>query len=187
VLVERVTDTVEFDKPLDWTCPSCAANVFAAKTHCFKCNTPKPAVAAAPDGAASGQASAAAESSAAPATAAAPAAVAPPPTPPPELVATAPAASRGVLAALSAALAALFAQPGAPPPAAQAADAAPAAAAPVWARPRPPWNTWEAVASKQNVAVCVRLQERASGREFAVSHGTSALSFSPLSVSISLV
>jgi len=26
----------------DWTCPSCNANVFASKTSCFRCGTPKP-------------------------------------------------------------------------------------------------------------------------------------------------
>ncbi len=27
----------------DWTCPVCSALVFASKTECFKCRTPKPA------------------------------------------------------------------------------------------------------------------------------------------------
>ena len=26
----------------DWTCPNCAAHVFASKTACYKCRTPKP-------------------------------------------------------------------------------------------------------------------------------------------------
>ena len=29
-------------KPGDWTCPGCGANVFSNKTHCFKCGTPSP-------------------------------------------------------------------------------------------------------------------------------------------------
>jgi len=29
-------------RPGDWTCPSCRANVFASRSECFKCNTPKP-------------------------------------------------------------------------------------------------------------------------------------------------
>lgn len=29
-------------RPGDWTCPECKANVFASKTHCFRCNAPKP-------------------------------------------------------------------------------------------------------------------------------------------------
>ena len=29
-------------RPGDWTCPSCHANVFASKTECFRCQTPKP-------------------------------------------------------------------------------------------------------------------------------------------------
>jgi phosphopantetheinyl transferase (holo-ACP synthase) len=29
-------------RPGDWECPSCGANVFASKSACFKCNTPKP-------------------------------------------------------------------------------------------------------------------------------------------------
>ena len=29
-------------RPGDWECPSCQAHVFASKTHCFRCNTPKP-------------------------------------------------------------------------------------------------------------------------------------------------
>ena len=29
-------------RPGDWTCPSCSANVFASKTECFRCRTPKP-------------------------------------------------------------------------------------------------------------------------------------------------
>jgi len=27
----------------DWTCPACQSNVFASKSACFKCNTPRPA------------------------------------------------------------------------------------------------------------------------------------------------
>ena len=29
-------------RPGDWTCPGCQANVFASKSECFKCQTPKP-------------------------------------------------------------------------------------------------------------------------------------------------
>ena len=29
-------------RPGDWTCPNCSANVFASKTACFRCQTPKP-------------------------------------------------------------------------------------------------------------------------------------------------
>lgn len=29
-------------RPGDWECPSCGANVFASKSHCFKCQTPRP-------------------------------------------------------------------------------------------------------------------------------------------------
>ena len=29
-------------RPGDWTCPSCGANVFASKSNCFRCQTPKP-------------------------------------------------------------------------------------------------------------------------------------------------
>ena len=29
-------------RPGDWRCPSCGANVFASKTECFRCQTPKP-------------------------------------------------------------------------------------------------------------------------------------------------
>mmetsp|Transcript_36544 Transcript_36544/g.92613 ORF Transcript_36544/g.92613 Transcript_36544/m.92613 type:complete len:247 (+) Transcript_36544:78-818(+) len=29
-------------RPGDWTCPECGANVFAMKSACFRCNTPKP-------------------------------------------------------------------------------------------------------------------------------------------------
>jgi len=29
-------------RPGDWTCPECGANVFAMKSSCFRCNTPKP-------------------------------------------------------------------------------------------------------------------------------------------------
>jgi len=29
-------------RPGDWTCPSCASVVFASKSACFKCDTPKP-------------------------------------------------------------------------------------------------------------------------------------------------
>merc|ERR1719343_164902 len=29
-------------KPGDWDCPSCGAMVFASKSSCFKCGTPKP-------------------------------------------------------------------------------------------------------------------------------------------------
>lgn len=30
-------------RPGDWRCPKCHANVFASKSNCFKCSTPKPA------------------------------------------------------------------------------------------------------------------------------------------------
>lgn len=30
------------EKPGDWPCPSCGANVFASKNACFKCGEPKP-------------------------------------------------------------------------------------------------------------------------------------------------
>ena len=30
------------ERPGDWTCPACGANVFASKMNCFKCNEPKP-------------------------------------------------------------------------------------------------------------------------------------------------
>jgi hypothetical protein len=29
-------------RPGDWTCPGCGANVFASKSSCFKCATPRP-------------------------------------------------------------------------------------------------------------------------------------------------
>ncbi|KAJ1476657.1 hypothetical protein T484DRAFT_1824227 [Baffinella frigidus] len=29
-------------RPGDWRCPGCQSNVFASKSHCFKCNTAKP-------------------------------------------------------------------------------------------------------------------------------------------------
>ena len=29
-------------RPGDWECPQCGANVFASKTECFRCHTPKP-------------------------------------------------------------------------------------------------------------------------------------------------
>jgi cold shock CspA family protein len=29
-------------RPGDWTCPGCGSNVFASKSTCFKCQTPKP-------------------------------------------------------------------------------------------------------------------------------------------------
>ena len=29
-------------RPGDWTCPNCNANVFASKSECFRCQTPKP-------------------------------------------------------------------------------------------------------------------------------------------------
>jgi len=29
-------------RPGDWTCPGCGANVFASKSTCFKCATPRP-------------------------------------------------------------------------------------------------------------------------------------------------
>ena len=29
-------------RPGDWTCPNCGANVFASKTNCFRCQTPRP-------------------------------------------------------------------------------------------------------------------------------------------------
>jgi rubredoxin len=29
-------------RPGDWSCPKCHANVFASKSNCFKCSTPKP-------------------------------------------------------------------------------------------------------------------------------------------------
>ena len=34
--------TGETVRPGDWTCPECRANVFAMKSSCFRCNTPKP-------------------------------------------------------------------------------------------------------------------------------------------------
>jgi hypothetical protein len=30
-------------RDVDWSCPGCNALVFASKSECFKCHTPKPA------------------------------------------------------------------------------------------------------------------------------------------------
>ena len=37
-------------RPGDWICPSCAANVFATRSACFRCNTPRPAGQGVPEG-----------------------------------------------------------------------------------------------------------------------------------------
>ena len=37
-------------RPGDWTCPRCGANVFASKNECFKCRTPKPPATFTPGG-----------------------------------------------------------------------------------------------------------------------------------------
>ena len=163
MVIERVTDTVEFVKPLDWPCPKCGANVFGSKTHCFKCNTPKPFPPVAVAGA---SAPVVATSSAESKAATAPPSPAPTtpsaPSSPSGVVATTPAAQRGIFASLSAVLGALFGVGNG------ASLAAPTTSG--FSRPRAPWNTWDVVSSKQNIAVCVKLQDRGSGREFAVSY-----------------
>ena len=35
------SDTERQVRPGDWTCPKCRANVFASRSECFKCRTPK--------------------------------------------------------------------------------------------------------------------------------------------------